>query len=316
MNKKTATILGGLGAAVSALTFTGNYFYKTAVANNKKPFIEAFDHESIHPDDPWANEKKWYKEVDHEVTSITSSDGLNISGVYIPASQKSNKVALIAHGYSGSLKDMAPFAKLFHDLGFNILVSDARGHGTSEGNYIGFGWHERNDYIQWINQMIERHGNDSEIVLFGISMGGATVMNVSGEPLPKQVKAIVEDCGFSSVEEEITHQLKEMYSLPKFPLLQITSLITKVRAGYWFEEASSLEQIRKNQTPILFIHGDVDDFVPTRMVYDLYKANPSPKELYIVPGAAHAFAYVTDKEKYRHKVSTFLNKFVSLDKQL
>lgn len=316
MNKKTAAILGGLGAAVGALAFTGNYFYKTAVANNKKPFIEAMDHESIHPDDPWAQEKKWYNEVEHELTSITSSDGLNISGVYIPASQKSNKVALIAHGYSGSLKDMAPFAKLFHDLGFNILVSDARGHGSSEGNYIGFGWHERTDYLLWINQMIERHGDASEIVLFGISMGGATVMNVSGEPLPEQVKAIVEDCGFSSVEEEITHQLKEMYNLPKFPLLQITSLITKFRAGYWFEEASSLEQIRKNQTPTLFIHGDADDFVPTWMVYNLYEANPSPKELYIVPGAEHAYAYVTNKEKYRHKVSTFLNEYVQLDNKI
>lgn len=140
---------------------------------------------------------------------------------------------------------MAPFAKLFHDLEFNILVADARGHGTSEGNYIGFGWHERMDYIQWINQVIEKYGKNCEIVLFGISMGGATVLNVSGEGLPKQVKAIIEDCGFSSVEEEITYQLKTMYKLPKFPLVQITSLITKLKAGYWFEEASSLEQVKK-----------------------------------------------------------------------
>ncbi|MFC6464710.1 alpha/beta hydrolase [Marinilactibacillus sp. GCM10026970] len=317
MKKKTiATVSGGLGAAVGALTLTGNYFYKTAVANTKKSFIEEFDHATIHPDDPWAAEKQWYNDVEHEVTHIVSEDGLTISGVYIPAAKPSDKVALIAHGYSGSLKDMAPFAKLFYDLGFNILVSDARGHGSSEGNYIGFGWHERNDYLRWINQMIQRHGEQSEIILYGISMGGATVLNVSGEKLPEQVKAIVEDCGFSSVEEEVTHQLKDMYKLPKFPLVQMTSLITKIRAGYWFEEASSLEQVKKNQTPTLFIHGDADHFVPTWMVYKLYEANASPKELYIVPGAEHAYAYVTDKETYRSRVSHFLKNYVTLDHTL
>ncbi|WP_208560730.1 alpha/beta hydrolase [Marinilactibacillus kalidii] len=317
MNKRiAATVLGGLGATIGALAVTGNYFYKTAVANTKKPFIEEFDHVAIHPDDPWADEKIWYNEAEREVTTILSDDGLSISGIYIPAAKPSKKVALIAHGYSGSSKDMAPFAKLFHDLDFNILVSDARGHGDSEGNYIGFGWHERNDYLRWIDQMIERHGEEAEIVLFGISMGGATVLNVSGEQLPPQVKAIVEDCGFSSVEEEITHQLKDMYKLPKFPLVQVTSLVTKIRAGYWFEEASSLEQVKKNQTPTLFIHGDADHFVPTWMVHELYEANASAKELYVVPGAEHAYAYVTDKETYRHRVSGFLSHYVTLDQTL
>lgn len=314
--KIVLSILGGVGAALGSLALAGHYFYKTAVANTEKDFLEVINYDDISSDDPWAEEKKWYAHTEHEPTEITSIDGLKINGIYIPAPKPSKKVALIAHGYSGSLKDMAPFAKLFHDLEFNILVADARGHGTSDGNYIGFGWHERMDYIQWINQVIEKYGKNCEIVLFGISMGGATVLNVSGEGLPKQVKAIIEDCGFSSVEEEITYQLKTMYKLPKFPLVQITSLITKLKAGYWFEEASSLEQVKKNQIPTLFIHGDADDFVPTSMVYDLYEANASEKELYIVPGAKHAYAYVTNKDKYQHTVSAFLKSYLSLETQL
>lgn len=314
MKKKIAySLIGGLGAVVGALTVAGHYFYKTAVSNNDKDFLEVVNYEEITPDDPWAAEKRWYNQAERELTEIISEDGLRIAGIYIPASTPSKKIALIAHGYNGSSRDMAPFAELFNQLGYNILVADARGHGTSDGNYIGFGWHERHDYLKWIDQMINRHGEDCEIVLFGISMGGATVLNVSGEQLPVQVKAIVEDCGFSSVEAEITHQLKAMYKLPKFPLVQITSLITKLKAGYWFEEASPLEQVRKNQIPTLFIHGGADDFVPTSMVYDLYEANASPKELYVVPEAKHAYAYVMDKETYRHKVSTFLNQYISAE---
>lgn len=317
MKQKLAlSVLGGIGAALGGLALAGHYFYKTAVSNNEKDFLEVVNYEQISPDDPWVEEKRWYNHVEREITEITSTDGLRIGGIYIPAAKPTNKVALIAHGYNGSLRDMAPFAKLFHDLEFNILVADARGHGTSDGNYIGFGWHERMDYLQWINQVIDKYGENCEIVLFGISMGGTTVLNVSGEVLPEQVKAIVEDCGFSSVEEEITYQLKTMYKLPKFPLVQITSWITKLKAGYWFEEASSLEQVKKNQTPTLFIHGEDDDFVPTSMVYDLYEANASPKELYIVPGAKHAYAYVMNKGKYRHVVSTFLKKNLSPSTQI
>lgn len=111
-------------------------------------------------------------------------------------------------------------------------MPDARGHGKSEGDYIGFGWDERKDYLQWINRIIKKDPQ-SEIVLHGVSMGAATVMMTSGEKLPDNVKAFVEDCGYSSVKGELGYQLKEMFNLPAFPLIPVTSLVTKVRAGYF-----------------------------------------------------------------------------------
>lgn len=104
-------------------------------------------------------------------------------------------------------------------------------------------------------------------------------MMTSGEALPPNVKAIVEDCGYTSVKEQLAYQLKRMYRLPIFPLLHLTSLLTKLRAGYFFGEASALVQIQKSQTPTLFIHGDADLFVPSEMVYALFKNGPSAKQL-------------------------------------
>lgn len=300
-----AVIIIGLG-------FAGNYFYDVAVAINPKDFIEAADVDGDYdPEDPWLEEKKWYNEVEREEVSIESADGLNLSGVYIESESASKKVAILAHGYSGNLEQMAPYVKLYHDMGFNVLVPDARGHGTSEGDYIGFGWHERKDYLQWIQLMIDKVGTDAELALFGISMGGATVMNVSGEDLPDNVKVIVEDCGYSSLNGELAYQLKDMYDLPEFPLIPVTSLVTKVRSGYWFGEADTVEQVKKNKVPMLFIHGAEDKFVPTDMVYDVYEANSSPKELYIAPNADHADSYVENKEEYEQKVQDFVLKYVS-----
>lgn len=313
MKRKIWISLGALVIlVVIGLGFAGNYFYDVAVAINQKDFIEAADVDGDYdPKDPWLEEKKWYEAVEREKLSIESEDGLKLSGIYIEGDPDSKKVAILAHGYSGNLEEMAPYVKLYHDMGFNVLVSDARGHGTSEGDYIGFGWHERNDYLQWIQLVIDKVGTDAELAIFGISMGGATVMNVSGEELPDNVKVIVEDCGYSSLNGELAYQLKDMYDLPAFPLIPVTSLVTKIRSDYWFGEADTVEQIKNNTVPMLFIHGEKDKFVPTEMVYDVYEANPSSKELYIAPNADHAESYEQNKEEYKKKVQDFVLEYIS-----
>lgn len=311
--KKTLGILGGLSLFASAVAYVSHYFYAKAVAVNRKDFIqieEEYNMQDVFPDDPWAEEKQWYKDVQHEVVTIRSTDHLTLSGLFIPAENEKKKVAIVAHGYNGSNKDMAPWAKLFYDQGFHLLIPDARGHGESEGNYIGFGWHEREDYVLWIEKMIEQMGPDTEIVLYGLSMGGATVMNVSGEDLPSNVKAIIEDCGYSSVSKELAHQMKRLYKLPQYPLLPLVSFVTKIKAGYWFNEANPKRQVKNSRTPILFIHGEADDFVPTHMVHELYEAASCEKELYTVPEATHAYSYVQNKEEYRFRIKHFLDKYM------
>jgi len=312
MNKLTKWgLLGAAGLSTGFFTYASAYFYKSAVSINKKDFLDDYSMEKIYPDDPWAIEKEWYQSVEKEVLLQRATDGLLLSGLFIPAEENSKKVAIIAHGYSGSNRDMAPWAKLFHDMGFNLLLPDARGHGESEGDYIGFGWHERKDYLLWIRQMVDKLGDESEVILYGLSMGGATVLNVSGEELPSNVKAIVEDCGYSSVSSEMAHQLKLLYKLPQYPFIPLTSFITKLKAGYWFGEANPEKQVQKSLTPILFIHGEEDTFVPTHMAHDLYQAAGGPKELYIVPEAKHAYGYVTNKDEYRSRVRNFISRHLS-----
>jgi uncharacterized protein len=306
------------GAFLSGAIFTvalfgaSQYFYNLSVARTKKDFLQNNEdlkvlenqEESEMKFDPY----QWLESNELEKINLVADDGLTLIAHYLKAPVTTNKMVILAHGYSSKGKDMADYAHFFNvELGFNVLMPDARGHGESEGDYIGFGWHERLDYLKWIDYLIERQGSLAEIVLFGVSMGGATVMMTSGEALPEQVKAMIEDCGYTSVKEQLGYQLDRMYRLPEFPLLYTTSMLTKIRVGYDFEEASALEQVKKAKIPMLFIHGDQDTFVPTEMVYRLYEACGSEqKDLYIVEGAGHGLAMTEAGSDYRSKITSFI----------
>lgn len=291
------------------------YFYDVGVARTKKDFLnDSEDLETTTVVSTNDSKYQWFNNNDFQEIEMNSDDGLKLQGYYLSADIPTDKTAILAHGYSGQGKDMIRYAKFYHDiLGYNVLMPDTRGHGKSEGDYIGFGWPDRKDYLKWIDYIIENVGQDSKIILHGVSMGGATVLMVSGEDLPNNVKAIVSDCAYTSAKEQLEYQLKKMYNLPSFPIIPSTSLLTKIKAGYFFGEASALEQVEKSRTPILFIHGDADTFVPYKMVNELYNSCASEKDIFIVEGAKHATAYKDNEVGYENKVIEFLSKYMQIN---
>lgn len=296
-----------------ALLFASLYFFRVAIVRQPKEFLSAS------PDLPLdqygvliERNMIWFDQQPFETLEMASHDGLLLRGYYLAAKTPTPKTAILAHGYMGNArKDMAGVAKMYHEIfGYNVLMPDDRGHGESEGRYIGFGWLDRLDYVKWIHFVLNKVGQDAQIVLHGISMGGATVLMTSGEELPEQVRCVISDCAYTSVKDILTHQARQLYKLPAFPLLSIISLICKLRAGYFFGEASTLAQVKKAHLPTLFIHGGEDLFVPTAMLNPLYEASTAPKAKFIVPTAGHGLAYAVDVAGYRQQVRDFLQKFM------
>ena len=299
------------------------YFYDIAVARRDKSFLQKspdlkttlvatagpgsdFQLRSV------TDHQAWLIENHAERISLKSDDGLGLVAWFIAPRQPSTKAVMLAHGYSGRGWQMAGFAQTYLQDGYAVLMPDARGHGDSEGNYIGFGWPERRDWVRWANWLVTRLGNDTRIVLHGVSMGGATVMMTSGEAdLTAHVKVVVEDCGYTSVYEQLAWSLQRMYKLPLEPIMTETSNLTKQRAAYSFTEASALEQVKKTKLPILFIHGEADTFVQFAMVQKLYDACPTEKELFTVAGAGHALASFVDPVGYSRHVKEFIARFIS-----
>jgi fermentation-respiration switch protein FrsA (DUF1100 family) len=247
----------------------------------------------------------WVESARKRVVNITSNDGLNLIGDVFNTDESSHKWLIAIHGYTGKREHMYSYARYYAEKGYNILTPDMRSHGESEGKLIGMGWLDKEDVKLWIDYVLSLDP-EAEIVLHGVSMGGATVMMTSGEDLPDNVKAIIDDCGYTSVWDEFSDEAKYLFNVSQFPILYTASAISKIRAGYSFQEASALEQVKKTKIPILFIHGSEDNFVNTNMVYSLYDACPTQKDLLVVEGAGHGQSLYLDPDTYFDKVFGFI----------
>jgi len=297
----------------------GNYFYEYALdANDDKEFMDDNPHleESIAVNADVAQTAELadaeFKEQHPSVDmSIISDDKLKLklSADLYENDVNSSKWAIVVHGYTSKAANMTRYVRNFYEQGYNVLAPDLRGHGDSEGDYIGMGWHDRLDLLQWIGQVIEKDP-DAEIVLFGVSMGAATVMMASGEELPSNVKVIVEDCGYSSVSKVFTYQLDDLFGLPEFPIINAASTVANFRAGYDLYEASAVKQVAKSKTPMLFIHGDADTFVPFEMLDEVYEAANVEKEKLVIADAGHADSEKVNPELYWSTVWGFVGNYI------
>lgn len=256
------------------------------------------------------SERKAYMlEQPHEDVYQTSFDGLKLHATYFPSIKKDaekKRIVICFHGYtSRGMADFTGLTDYYFRNGYAMLHPDARAHGDSEGEYIGFGCLDRKDALMWIKWVIEKCGEDVEILLHGISMGGATVLMASGMELPPQVKGIVSDCAFTSPKEVFTHVLKSMYHLPSFPVMQGADFMNRKLAGYGMDECNAKREVVKAKVPILFIHGSKDTFVPTQMCHELYNCCKSPKQKLVIEGAAHAESYFKNMEAYEKALDEF-----------
>ena len=247
-------------------------------------------------------------------TFVVMQDGLRMHALYLGADDARGRTAVIVHGYKDAAAKFLHLARMYNrDLGYNVLMPDLHGHGLSEGEDIQMGWKDADDVLQWIGiaeSLFRDAAYESQLVVHGVSMGAATTMNVSAKELPGYVRAFVEDCGFTSVWDEFSLQLKEMFGLPAFPLMHCTSLLCRMKYGWSFRDASPLESVSRCDKPMLFIHGDRDTFVPFSMMQPLYDAKPEPKACWVAPGSDHARAYNDHPAEYTRVVRDFLADWV------
>lgn len=260
---------------------------------------------------PWMDSLERHKAL--KDTFILNKEGIRLHALYLYAPRKTEKTAIVIHGYTDNARRMLMIGYLYnHDMNYNVLLPDLQHQGLSAGDAIQMGWKDRLDVLKWMDAADSLFGGNTRMVIHGISMGGATTMMVSGEKQKSFVKCFVEDCGYTSVRDEYKYQLKEMFGLPEFPILPMASGICQLKYGWSFEEASALEQVRKCYYPMLFIHGGSDTYVPTEMVYPLYMAKPGIKELWIPRGVEHALSYKEYKEEYTRRVKSFVGKYIAL----
>ncbi|WP_370768233.1 alpha/beta hydrolase [Ruminococcus sp.] len=294
---------------VACSVFVSEYLFKIIIYRQKKSSSQK-DIDAVaswYRHYPIAKEgRRWLEGMPYINVYIKSFDGLRLYGALLE--NYSDKIVICVHGFTGSgKKDFASLAQAYYKNGYNVLLVDNRAHGQSEGKYVGFGVLDRFDLRNWVKYVINRFGSNVQIFLHGISMGAATVLMASSI-MPKNVRGIIADCGFTSVYEIFEYVLKRDYHLPKFPIIYLTNIMSKIRAGYGYKDVNTTAEIARSDIPILFIHGENDEFVPLWMTMKNYSHCKAYKELFIVRESEHAESHYIDKKGYERRILRFIEK--------
>jgi len=213
----------------------------------------------------------------------------------------------MCHGYRGSAeRDLSGGIQRCFALGRNVLLVDQRTSCGSEGKIISFGINEHRDCLAWIDFAVKTFGPDVKLVLTGISMGASTVLMAAGKPLPENVVGILAGCGFSSPKKIIQKCAKDQYYPPKL-IYPFIKLAAKIFGHFDLEEFSPLEALKTCKLPVIFFHGEADDYVPCDMSREMYEVCTSPKKLVTIQGAGHGLVYLVDNQKYFESVVEFFS---------
>ena len=247
--------------------------------------------------------QKEMEETEYENVTAKSFDGLTLCAKYYEVN-KGAPIELMMHGYRGNAKrDLCGGITRAFAVGHNVLLIDQRASGNSEGHVITFGINESKDALVWLDYLERRFGSDVKIILTGVSMGASTALMCIERGLPKCVKGILADCGFSSVKDIIMYVGKKKYPMKlMYPFVKMGA---KIFGKFDPEEISPRDAVKKSPVPIFFAHGDADTYVPCYMSEENYNACTSHKKLVIIEGAGHVLCYPAAPDKYIKEVTDF-----------
>lgn len=252
---------------------------------------------------------KEFTALPFEIVEMTAENGEKMHGKVLVPPISNGKLIIACHGARSSGVGEFCFMKdYFCRNGFTLIMPDHRGCGESDGKFLGYGTHESTDTLKWLDYAKKRFP-ELDIFLLGVSMGAATVLMMSDRISKADVKGIIADCGYTSVKDEFTYQVKTSFHFPPRPLLDICNIYCKALCKYGFKDAEPIEHVKKANVPILFIHGKNDDFVPFYMEKQLYDACASEKTLVEVDGAIHAQSYYTNPTQYENAMNEFIKKY-------
>ncbi len=253
-------------------------------------------------------DKEWYFAQPRRTVSIQSHDGLTL---YADVLEAENAVAtvLLMHGYRGSgASDFSMVLPFYHKHHINIVCPDQRACGRSEGKFITLGAKERYDCLAWLDFINREFGSDLPIVMDGVSMGAATILMTTALDTPKNVRAVIADCGFTSPWEVVCSVLKSTKAIPVFPFAWFARPVSRLFAHFGLKEASTIDAMKTCKVPIFFAHGKKDRFVPYEMSVQNYEACASEKEFFTVDEAEHGMCFLLEQEEYEKRILAFFRK--------
>jgi len=286
-------ILVNIITALHAYKFTHFYNAADAAPQNKAAAIffgiNAFKQKNDAPDS-----------ITQKVI-LTTSDSLKLEGWYSKVANAKGTVCLF-HGHGGKKSGTNAEAQVFRSLGYNTFQLDFRAHGSSDGNTSTIGYYESED-VALAYDLIKDKG-EKNIVLWGISMGAATITKAISDYQLKPSKIILE-MPFGSILEAAEGRIKLM-GLPSEPLARLITFWGGVEHGFWAFNMKPVEFAKKISCPVLLQWGANDPRVSKKEIDAIYSNIPTQKKLMVYESAAHESLCKKEKEKWSTTVADFL----------
>ncbi len=288
------------------------YVYRVAFYSRKKGQDDVYaipqsDQYDPHKDEMLALIDKIVAK-EYEDVYVTSFDGLRLYGRYYHVKDGA-PLDIGFHGYRATaLRDFCVGGNASFERGHNLLLIDERGQGKSQGKTITMGVKERIDVKTWVDFAVRRFGDDIKIVLYGISMGAASVVMATSLDLQKNVKGVIADCPYSSPVDIILYVAKNSMKVPKAVALPLAYIAARVFGGFNLLEITCKDAVKKSQVPVLLIHGEDDRYVPCYMSEEIKEANSEKVSRHTFKNAGHGISYFADKRRYCELTEEFFTK--------
>ena len=240
--------------------------------------------------------------LDARACSFPSSSGSTIRG-WVSPGVRGGGVVVLAHSVRGTRLEMVDRAQLLHRAGYSVLLFDAQAHGESPGRHITFGWLEARD-AQAAVEFARTSFPGEAVGYLGVSQGGAAAL-LASPPLP--VQALIVEAVYPTLRSAVVDRLAIRVGFLAPLLAPLLLVQIEPRLGVSPDEVAPIAGIRQIQAPLLLIAGDRDRHTRIEESRELFEAAPEPKQLWVVPGAAHQDFYRFAPAEYERRVLHFFD---------
>ena len=242
--------------------------------------------------------------IPHQTLVLTTLDSVHLESWYAKANSNVKGTVLLFHGHGGSKSGIIAEATAFHQMGWNVLVTDFRAHGNSEGEICTIGANEAKD-VKAAYDFVKTSG-EKNIVLYGISLGASTILTAIDHYAIKPEKVILE-MPFGTLEDAVKGRLRTMH-IPEQPMSTLLTFWGGVEQGFWAFDHCPEDFAKKLNCPVLLQWGLNDPRVTQDETNTIFKNLASHDKLLMVYArSGHQSLCKNENEKWMSTVGNFLN---------
>ncbi len=299
MRKRTRLIVG-IVTGVLLLAVTG---ILNVTRNEAHKLITASQADRKLPTETPADYNLPYEDV-----TITTPDGLKLVGWFVPS--ENGAVIIMQHGYKSTRKELLNEAEMMHRHGYGILLTTVRAHDGSDGEMITFGMNEVNDMEAWYQYLLTRTDIDpGRLGILGNSYGGMLAIQFAAQN--ENIKAVVADCAFSSLNDTVETSVEYFTDLPAFPFAPLIVFWAERETGFQTDDIDATQWIAQiSPRPVFLMQGGADVVISADSGQRLYDAAGEPKELWFDPALGHVDFDTERAAEFEQRVAAFFDQYL------